>query len=111
MSDNLTGENSPSWKNGITPESELIRKRRDYTNWRKKVFRRDRYTCQICLDDRGGNLEAHHLNGFDTFIDQRFDIDNGITLCENCHHVFHSCYGFGANTKEQFIDWLRGSLG
>lgn len=58
-----------------------------YKNWRKSVFERDDYTCQMCLV-RGGYLEAHHIlpvrdNKESLLI---FDIDNGITLCKECHN-------------------------
>lgn len=75
--------------------------------WRKKVFDRDNYTCQNCLDNTGGNLVAHHLYSYADNELVRYDIDNGITLCEKCHKKFHDTYGYGVNTLEQFIDFFR----
>ena len=73
--------------------------------WSQQVLSRDNYTCQICGDNKGGNLNAHHLNGWNTFPEQRFDLDNGVTLCTDCHKDFHSQYGYGDNTREQFDEY------
>lgn len=79
------GENSNFWKGGITSEYERIRKSSDSATWRKSVFERDNYTCQLCGDDQGGNLQAHHLKSFSDHKELRFDPDNGQTLCVTCH--------------------------
>jgi len=73
--------------------------------WRNKVYERDNYTCQIC-HEQGGKLNAHHLYSWDKYEDKRFDIENGITLCEQCHRGFHSSYGYGRNTIIQFEEYL-----
>ncbi|MDP2683518.1 MAG: hypothetical protein Q8P20_00525 [bacterium] len=46
------------------------------------------------------------------FIDQRFDLNNGITLCQLHHEYFHRVYGSGRNTKYQFeeFQYLYGLL-
>lgn len=65
-----------------------IRKSSEYTQWRTAVFERDDYTCQRC-GVRGGSLNAHHIKPFAGHIDCRFDVDNGVTLCEKCHREVH----------------------
>lgn len=52
--------------------------------WRKAVFDRDDYTCQICKE-RGGKLNADHIKPFKYFPELRYDINNGRTLCVPCH--------------------------
>lgn len=75
--------------------------------YRAEVFKRDNYTCQICHNNKGGNLEAHHLNSWNSNIDERYEANNMITLCKDCHKAFHMEYGFGNNTREQFNEFKK----
>lgn len=92
-------------------EQHLARNNTYYKEWIRKVFERDNYTCQCC-GKRGGNLNAHHLYNFSEHKDLRYDINNGITLCEKCHLVnypnsFHSVYGERNNTPEQIEEYIQ----
>lgn len=83
----MTGANHPCWKGGITEWRNQLTKSRLYKAWRTAVYNRDEYTCKMCNDASGGNLQAHHIRPVkdhknDLLI---FDIDNGITLCKLCH--------------------------
>jgi len=86
-----SGELCPAWKGGVTPLHKLIRHSKEYLRWRKYVFERDNYTCQIC-NKRGGKLHADHILPFAFFPLLRFKISNGRTLCINCHRLT-STYG------------------
>lgn len=106
--ENRTGENNYKWNINLTEKERESNKTRQsdflYVRWRKNIFKRDNYTCKICKT-KGGELNAHHLNGYDNFPEQRLDINNGIILCETCHTDFHKTYGYGNNTKHQFKEF------
>ena len=64
------------------------RNTQEYIEWRKNIFERDRYTCQIC-NKTGCILNAHHIKSFKDYHDLRYVLDNGVTLCEKCHKEIH----------------------
>lgn len=80
----LKGELHPLWKGGLTPIALRIRHSIKYKNWRKSVFERDNYMCQICKKI-GGELNVDHIKPFALYPDLRFDMTNGRTLCIECH--------------------------
>lgn len=98
----LRGEDSPSWKGGLTPLKMVIRTSDSYKNWRLSVFERDEFTCQDCGQLRG-DIQAHHIEHFSTILykynittmDEAlacptlWDIDNGVTVCISCHANRH----------------------
>jgi hypothetical protein len=109
--DRIRGENHWNWNANLTQEErENGRNIEGYTEWRQQVYQRDNYTCICCGDDNGGNLNAHHLDGYDWCKEKRITVNNGVTLCEDCHSDFHNQYGFGGNTKEQFDEWIKNKL-
>jgi hypothetical protein len=86
------GEKCPGWKGGITPFIVKARNNQDYFNWRKTIFERDNFTCQICKI-KGKFLHGHHIVGVYERFDLIYEVDNGITLCKDCHIDFHNKYG------------------
>ena len=97
-------------KRGMNPnltDEDRVRTRNFYEidEWRKQVFERDNYTCQHCGDNKGHNLVAHHKDGYNWCEERRTDVDNGETLCNKCHKEFHSIYGYGNNTEQQYKEW------
>ena len=108
----FSGKNNPNWNSNLTDEERMIKRNYpEYKEWRKLVYERDNYQCQICGDKRGGNLNAHHIESYANNSDKRILLENGITMCEECHKNFHHLYG-NNNTKVQFIEFisnLRGS--
>ena len=77
-----------NWKGGVSSENKIIRSSKEIKKWRIKVFERDKYTCQKCFRI-GRGLNAHHVKPFSMFPELRFDINNGLTLCKNCHVELH----------------------
>lgn len=82
------GEYHWNWRGGITPENQKGRSSGEYAEWRKKVFERDGYTCRRC-GKKGGRLNAHHIERWAENCRKRYDVSNGVTLCEKCHKDIH----------------------
>lgn len=99
------GENHYNYNPSKTDEERLKKRyilgKHRISNFRNAVYQRDEYTCQLC-GQVSGKLNAHHLDSWDWAKDLRFEIGNGVTLCEHCHSNFHDVYGYGNNTKEQY---------
>jgi 5-methylcytosine-specific restriction endonuclease McrA len=87
---------------------DTIRNSVKYKIWRQMVYVRDNFTCQDCNDNTGGNLRVHHKKPFIVLLEEAknymlllslyeasmlyvplWNIDNGVTLCENCHEKRH----------------------
>ena len=60
-----------------------IRKSSEYQRWRREVRQRDGDACRICGVHL--NLHIHHIKPLEKYPDLATEIDNGITLCGNCH--------------------------
>jgi 5-methylcytosine-specific restriction endonuclease McrA len=104
-SESHLGEKNGHWKGGITPIVHLIRCSAKYKQWRQDILKRDGYVCQGHGDKHCSNLNAHHKNKsfsvlvreikcnlslFDLYTEAMmykplWNLDNGITLCEDCH--------------------------
>ena len=74
----------------VTPINKRIRASKEWKNWRLATFERDGYTCQkkeckFCNNKKGVTLHPHHIKPFATHIEERFNIDNGITYCADYH--------------------------
>lgn len=81
----IRGEKHPNWKGGhVKHPDKRIRKSNEYKEWRMAVYKRDNYTCQVC-GKVGVELVADHIKPFSVFPELRFDVNNGRTLCVNCH--------------------------
>ena len=101
------GINHYNYNPNMSDEERKLSKARHHSlemkKWRKDVLQRDSYTCQI--SGVKGQIVSHHLNSWNKFPEQRFDIDNGITILTILHRLFHKLYGNGNNTKEQFLEF------
>lgn len=105
-SENLIGEKAYNYKepeDRITPLSKLERRKIEVLNWKIQVFIRDNRTCIICGSKE--KINAHHIMSFAKNIEQRTDINNGVTLCNCCHKEFHSTYGNKKFTPANFEEF------
>ena len=102
---NHSGENS-HWYNPYLTDEERKQGRNieGYKKWTDEIKKQANWTCEVC-GKHGGNMNAHHLDGYNWCKEKRVDINNGICLCEQCHREFHKIYGQGNNTKEQYIEF------
>lgn len=107
----MNGVDNWDWNNE-SPVTELnrIRKSKEYSDWRENVLKRDNYTCQCCGNK--SNLNAHHLNNFLDFPEERLLVENGITICDKCHlskydNSFHNIFGTRHTTKEDFESYMK----
>lgn len=97
LSEMKKGEKSNLWKGGITPINRAIRSSLEYRLWREAIFKRDSWTCVWCYQ-KGGYLQADHIKRFSDYPELRFDLNNGRTLCIDCHKKTHT-YGVGRKNK------------
>jgi len=88
-----SGKNNHFWKGGVK-----FWKRRDtsslqHKQWREAVFTRDNWTCQRCdARSKAGSpliIYPHHIKFYAKYPKLRYEVDNGITLCEECHKKTH----------------------
>lgn len=104
------GENSPVWKGGAA-HHRIERATGEYQSWRKMVFGRDKYRCQCCGAKQGEvdfqvELHAHHIINWKDCKELRYNVDNGITFCHDCHLKFHSIYGKKKNNIGQVNEFI-----
>lgn len=57
-----------------------------YDNWQKAVFERDNFTCRECKSDKK-KLHAHHIKSWEGYLELRYEVSNGLTLCSSCHRL------------------------
>lgn len=108
---NFWGESSPQWRAVLTEEERASRRdMHQQSQWREKVYARDRYTCQKCGDNEGGNLNAHHIEPHCRNKDLAWDVNNGITLCAPCHRAFHSRYGLKKCSRADLVEYLAEAI-
>ena len=113
-----------TWK--VYGLKELITNLDEYQDWRQAVLSRDKHTCQECFNNN--HLHVHHIKHFSQIIfkflqeynqfspieDKEtlvrlaikyksfWDINNGITLCRDCHVNIHPFMNFrGAYAKRK----------
>lgn len=77
----------PRW---ISDRSKLKTGRRQmydtqYKYWMQAVKRRDGWKCRMADQNCKGRIEAHHILGWQSHPELRYQPNNGITLCRHHH--------------------------
>ena len=104
------GENSPRWNSELTDKDrEGRRKQQGYNEWSYKVKEKADFICNIC-GQKHGDIVSHHLESYNSNKNLRLDVNNGVCLCDKCHKEFHHIYGYGNNTKQQYIEFKENKL-
>lgn len=133
-----SGENHHSWKGGITPLHNHIRS--NITKWKMDSFNIYDYRCCItgnCDNNIIHHLVGFTYILKETLESLRYEVKNvindysekelkfiedkclelhykyplGVCLTEEIHKEFHSIYGYGENTPEQFYEFYRDKTG
>lgn len=86
------GDKHHMYKDGKSAERESVRqalrKHKSYKKWRTDVFERDEYCCRSCRAT-GVELHAHHVVPWVDDPKLRLKVSNGVTLCDECHRLWH----------------------
>lgn len=107
------GENNGNFN----PSKDASRKQHDttlYYHWTKKILEKFNFTCQKC-NVVGGKLCGHHIFNWSEYNNLRYDINNGICLCQKCHLSkyptgFHKIYKSRNNTLQQIEEFIGREL-
>ncbi len=99
ISNSLMGAKNANWRGGITPINRKERDSHESRLWRRAVWERDNYTCIWCGRKKSESVKIHadHIKPFAYFPELRLAIDNGRTLCIDCHKTTET---FGSNCKK-----------
>ena len=105
----MRGEHRKDWKGGVSKKNNEIRRCAFYMRWVSAIYKRDKYTCQIC-GKKNLNLRANHIKRFADFPDLRFEINNGILICRECDYRWvlrreedwESYFNFNLMTKREY---------
>jgi len=76
-----------------------------YASWVENQKRRNVYRCSVS-GAKNCTLVLHHINGWNVFPEGRIDATNVVVLSDFIHKDFHSKYGYGGNTREQWNEYI-----
>ena len=107
------GENSTAWKGGKMSITRIIKGFQNRNGWYKEIYERDNFKCIKCGSKN--KIEAHHIKPIKQIIDENKplfnnqdelylylinldiildkNLENGITLCRECHKKEHINFG------------------
>lgn len=103
------GKKHQNWKPELTAKDRAHRRLGTPTQkvWMlvsRSARCRDRATCLVC--GAHPSTHVHHLEPWANTRNLRYNLDNLVTLCRECHFQFHFLYGNNADL-EDFEDYLK----
>jgi hypothetical protein len=108
--DFMRGSLHPRYNPNINDEwRDKHQKRSELKLWANSVKKRDDFKCMICSSTN--NPEAHHLYSYMAHPNDRYDINNGVTLCKEHHIEFHKIYGVMQTTPDDYYDYVKKKMG
>jgi len=98
------GKNHPNWDSTKSNKERFTIRKHEMSVLREQTFKRDNHTCQCCFQRGSKVLNAHHILPFSKHVELRYNLNNLITLCYDCHTTYHSKYKKNINqeTLNQF---------
>ena len=87
------GKHKKDKNNNWNPNREEvadIRNSYEYLQWMRKVKRKYKNICQLKDENCSGYIVVHHNKGWAKYPKLRFDVDNGICLCQYHHKQIHA---------------------
>jgi len=92
------GKQNPNWNGGHSPERQSAYARATWKELSKTILKRDNYTCMNC-GNKKVKFNVHHIKRWSRYPGLRFEPENLITLCINCHKQEHSAKGGGSDSQ------------
>lgn len=88
----FSGPRNGNWKGDQAKNRDQNERQRvicsdEYLVWRRAVLNRDNWCCQCCGSKN--NLVVYHIQCYWDYPNERFEMDNGITVCRSCHTNIH----------------------
>lgn len=96
------GKKNHNWKGGKTSPSQ--KKGYQHQGWKQAVVSRDNSTCTICSKFCMYPI-THHIKHAHEYPELIYDVDNGKTLCYDCHMIIHNEVSYYRKSGE-----FRGTL-
>ena len=135
--ENNSGENCNLWKGGVSPLAKHLREK--INQWKKDSFKQTNYKCvitgvkgSVVVHHLTGfntilfeTMETLNLPIYQTIseytpeelklienkcLELHYKYGLGVVLSEEVHKEFHSIYGYGDNTPEQFKEFKQMKL-
>ena len=78
--------------------------RKQDASFNESIKERDNYKCRVC-HRTPVTLHLHHLLPYKKYPEYRFEEENVVSLCPDCHSEFHSMYGHEAISEKEFKEY------